>query len=173
VIPVGGLRARYLHDSLQAAIRDGLDQLGWFDPGRSHRPVVFLPEPVDWDSEIRQNTLVVTTRTRQTRPHEVGSNLSRDLVAVGVDVYGESEALASHLTNDIRDLLRGRLPVGPQRGALPILDFMMATPVPIGSAVIADVRASRLAPQGSRAYTSFWFGIEAELFDTYYDASET
>jgi hypothetical protein len=171
--PIGGLRARLLHDSLQEAVKDGITALGWFDPGRSHRPIQFLNAPAAWDSEITANSMVVTARSRITDWVEVGSALSQDLVVMGVDIYGETDSFTSHIANDVRDLLRGRLPVGPQRGSLAILDYRMATPTPLGHAVITEVRVTRVRPQTNRPYSLFWFGVDVELLDTYYDSELT
>lgn len=170
---VGGLRARFLHDSAQEAIRAGLTALGWFDPGRSHRPIEFLTKAANWDEEIAANSMVVTTRSRLTDWVEVGSTLSQDMVVVGVDIYGESDSLAMHLGNDVRDLMRGRLSVGPRRGSLAILDFRMPTPGQIGYAVVTDVRLTRVRPQVNRPHSLFWLGVDIELFDTYYGSGFT
>lgn len=167
---VGGLRARLLHDSLQETIHDGLTSLGWFDVSRAHRPIQFLPEPVEWDREITANSMVVTARTRDTSWMEVGSNLSQDTIVMGVDIYGESDSFATHIANDVRDLLRGRLPMGPQLGVLAIMDYRMATPAPIGAALIGTVATTRIRPQVNRPHTLFWFGVDVELLDTYYDS---
>lgn len=167
---VGGLRARLLHDSVQNAVKDGLQVLGWFDPGRAHRPIEFLNEPADWDREITANSMAITTRSYVPDWIEVGSLLTQDTVVLDIDIYGETDSLVMHLANDIRDLLRGRLDIGPQRGSLPILDFQMATPVPIGHAVITDVRVTRLRPQVNRPISLHWFGVDIELFDTYYSS---
>jgi hypothetical protein len=170
VTVVGGLRSRFLHDSLQNAVQDGLQALGWFDPSRAHRPIQFLAEPAEWDREIAANSMVVTTRSQATDWVEVGSLLHTDTVMMGIDIYGESDSFATHISNDVRDLLRGRLPLGPQLGMLPIYDYRMATPAVIGAALIADVVVTRVRPQVNRPHSLFWFGVDVELHDSYYDS---
>jgi hypothetical protein len=171
VTVIGGLRARLLHDSVMDTIKSGLGALGWFDPGRSHRPIEFFATPQEWDREITANSMVITARSRVTDWVEVGSNLSRDTVVIGVDIYGDTDSLVMHLSNDVRDLMRCRFPFGPENGSLAILDFQMATPVPIGYAAIADVRVTRLRPQINRPFSQHWFGVDIELYDTYYSSS--
>jgi hypothetical protein len=167
---IGGLRSRLLHDSVQNTIEAGLAVLGWFDPGRSHRHIEFLTKPAEWDREITANSMVITARSRVTDWVELGSLLSQDMVVIGVDIYGESDSFVFHIANDIRDLMRGRLPVGPQRGSLPIMDYRMTTPMPIGHAAVTDVRATRVRPQVNRAYSLFWMGVDIELLDVYYSS---
>jgi hypothetical protein len=172
VTVVGGLRARLLHDSLQTVVEDGLKELGWFDAARSHRPIQFLAESAEWDQEISANSIVITARSRDVQWMEVGSNLHQDNVVMGVDIYAESDGFAVHVSNDIRDLLRGRLPFGPQLGAMAIMDYRQATPTPLGYALISDVRVTRVRPQVNRPHSLFWFGVDVELFDTYLDSSD-
>lgn len=167
---VGGLRARFLHDSLHRLIHDGLTQLGWFDAGRSHSPIVLLPEPANWDEPIIPNSVSITTRERASDFVELGSNFSEDTVILGIDLYADSDTFANHLTGDLRDMLRGRLPVGTFNGSLPILDLRLATPVPIGYAAIVSVRVTRLAPVANRPHLLHWQTIDVELLDHYYDS---
>lgn len=170
---VGGLRARFLQDSFQLLVLDGLTSLGWFDPGRQHLPLVFLGEPQDWDKPVEFNTMVVTTRSRETEDAEVGSNFNRDQIRISVDLYVESDSLAVDLANDIRDLLRGRLEQGPIWGGFEILDLRMATPTAVGRAVIHDVRATRLPPKAAQPYSLFMWGVDAVVGDYYYSGGET
>jgi hypothetical protein len=164
----GGLRARLLHDSVLTLVEAGLGALGWFDTGRAHQPVQFIPAPVDWDQAIAFNSLVVSSRSRVSDYVETGSNLTGDTVIIGIDFYGESESLAIDLANDIGDLLRGRLPGGTSAGGtLPILDLRLATPVPTGYATVTDVRVTRIPAQLNRAYTRHWFAVDATIADDY------
>ena len=170
---VAGLRARLLHDSFQNLVEEALALLGWFDTDRAHKPVRFFHEPVDWDQAIVFNSMVVVARSRITDYIEVGSNLTQDSVTVGVDIYGESESFTLDIANDVKDILRGRLTPAASRGTFEILDLQLATPVPIGHAVITNVRATRVPPQIGQVYTRHWFGVDATVLDTYYDAGET
>lgn len=169
---VGGLRARLLHDSLQLMVQDGLTALGWFDAGRSHLPIRFVRESLDWDEPVTFNLLIVSTSSRKTGFVEVGSDLSEDTVTVSIDIYAQNDSVATDLTNDVRDLLRGRLDNGAMNGSMPILDLRMATPVAVGNAILMDVRATRMPSKATAAYARHWFGVDVNVIDTYYDSSE-
>lgn len=170
---VGGLRARFLQDTFQGIVRDGLTQLGWFAAGRHHKPLVFLAEPQDWDQPVEFNSMVVTTRARSDRDAEVGSNFTSDAVRLTVDLYVEGDSLGLDLANDIRDLLRGRLGFGPVWGGFEILDLRMATPTAVGRAVVQDVRATRLPPKIGLPFTLYMFGVDADIIDHYYSEDES
>jgi hypothetical protein len=174
MIPVGGLRARLLQDSVQQFIENSLIAFGWFDAGRSHGPIEFVATPIDWSRVIQYNAITVSTRSRSADEDEVGSNLTQRTVFVNVDIYAESESLAVDLSNDVRDLLRGRLPGGATNGSLPILDYRMATPDAVGHATVIEVRATRVPTQtvSTQPHTKHWFGVDATLLDHYYDSSE-
>jgi len=58
--PVGGFRARLIKDNLYNTINDGLAALGWFDSGRAHKAVEFVPEPIDQLTEILPNKVGIT-----------------------------------------------------------------------------------------------------------------
>jgi hypothetical protein len=166
--PVGGLRARLLHDNLTAVLETGLAGLGWFDSGRHHQPFQFLHGPHTWDVPVALNTIVVTTRGLDTEGIEVGSNLTMDTVELTADLYAENDSLGVHVSNDMRDLLRGRLPGGADRETIPILDFRQATPAPIGYATIAGVTVERTTDQVPEEWSRHVFTLVVTLQDTYY-----
>lgn len=165
---VGGLRSRFLHDSLSELLRSGLTSLGWFAPGRYHRPLQILHGPHHWDVPVGFNTLVVTSQTVDTDFIELGSNLSRDAVEISIDIFAESDSLGLEVSNDIRDLLRGRFPFGALRGSFPILDFRQPTPSAIGYAQVDNVRVQRVVDQVPEAWARQVFTVPVTLHDTYY-----
>lgn len=165
---VGGLRARYLQDSLTYLITNGLVQLGWFDTDRSHRPLRFVPAPLDWNQPIICNLLTVSTVSRRTEFIELGSDLSEDNVATTVDIYGESESFGIDLANDIRDLLRGRLPGGATGGVANIFDLASNPPPVIGYVTIDEPRVACQPTKIASARAIHWFTVDFNLLDTYY-----
>lgn len=168
---VGGLRARLLHDSLSAMLESGLAGLGWLDPGRQHQPLRFLHGPHTWEVPIAFNAVVITSEAVDTEWVELGSNLTTDTCYLTVDFYAESDSLGIHVCNDIRDLLRGRLPGGAEREMLPILDFRQPTPAPIGSAYVLDVGVDRTSDQVPEEWSRHVFSVGITLYDTYYGSS--
>jgi hypothetical protein len=120
---VTNLRWRTVH--LQNSVKDlltaALTDLGWIaDPIPS-----YITSPVsieeDWDAEMalagqgpnNPNTVGISTGDLgDSIPYELGSNFG-GLMAyrypVFMDVYGESRAVATRLSDDIRDVLLGEL----------------------------------------------------------------
>lgn len=168
----GGRRARYLHDSLIHLVRSGLTEQGWFDPGRSHTPIKFLHEPVPWDEPVEPNTLTLGPTNRESRYPEVGSILTTDTVAISIDFYAANDTIGVHVTNDIRDILRGRLGTASHLGAVPIYDFNQATPPVIGHATVIDANAGRPPVRLGQEYTRHWHVVDAFVEDTYYDSED-
>lgn len=165
---VGGLRARFLHDSLTAVLENGLAGLGWFDSGRSHQPFRFLHGPHTWSVPITFNAIVVTNQTTEADEIELGSNLTANSTEITIDLYAQNDSLGVHVANDMRDLLRGRLPGGAEREMLPILDYRLATPIPIGHATVLDVRLQRSTDQVPEEWSRHVFSLSVVLEDTYY-----
>ena len=168
----GGLRARYLHDSLVHLIHTGLADQGWFDPARSHAPITFLFEPVPWNEPVEPNTLTVGPRSREGSYVEVGTNLTTDVVAFSIDFYAVGDSIGVHVTNDIRDILRGRIGTNTNLGGFPIYDLNQATPPTIGHAIVSDVTASRLPTRFGQEYTRHWYAVDAVVEDTYYSSED-
>lgn len=166
---VGGLRSRLLHDSLVEVLKVGLTALGWFDSGRSHYPLSVLQGPHHWDIPVTYNTLVITNQGRETDDEvELGSHLSTDSVMFTVDLYAQSDALGIELTNDMRDILRGRLTGANSAGLFPILDFRQPTPAPIGYATIATASVQRSIVQVPEEWARHVFTLSVIAEDTYY-----
>jgi hypothetical protein len=164
----GGLRSRFLHDSLSLLLENGLTQLGWLDPGRHHQPFQFLHGPHTWDVPVTYNAVVITTQAVETDWIELGSWLSRDSIMFTVDVYAESESFGLDVTNDMRELLRGRLPNGAQNEKFPILDFRMATPAPIGYADVINVSLGRGIDELPEDWARHLYTLGITIYDTYY-----
>lgn len=164
----GGLRSRFLHDSLAALVETGLRGLGWFDENRFHLPLRIEHGPHTWSEPVTQNLLVFTTQDREGEEIELGSDLLRDTILISIDLYAQNESFGTDVANEIRDLLRGRLPGGAAYGAFPILDFRQPTPSSIGLATVAAVNVRRVATQEPEMWARRTFSIEVHLEDTYY-----
>jgi hypothetical protein len=169
VTVVGGLRARLLHDSLFAVIEDGLDILGWLDPDRSHRPIRFQAEPPSWNQPVEPNVIALQVASVDTDEVEVGSWLTTDTAVVYVNVYAESDSFGLDISNDLRDLLRGRLP-SDGTGTFAIYDYRNATPPVVGHFSVRDVSALRNLSVTEDAWTRHWFRVRCEIQDTYYSS---
>jgi hypothetical protein len=168
----GGLRARYLHDSLTHLVRTGLEEQGWFDPGRSHSPIRVLSQPTPWNQPVEHNTLMVSASGRDGRYVEVGSTLTTDTIAVSVDFFAAGDSIGLHVISDVRDILRGRIGTGSNLGAFPLYDFNQATPPVIGHAMVANVTTARLPTRLGQEFTRHWYSAEVSLEDTYYDSED-
>lgn len=164
----GGLRARLLHDSFTATIENGLAGLGWLDSGRSHQPLQFLHGPHTWSVPVEFNTIVVTSQSAQSDEIEMGSNLIANSTEIYAELYAETDSLGMHLANDVRDLLRGRLPGGADREIIPILDYRLATPAAIGHANVLSIDLQRTTDQVPEVWARHVFTISVVLEDVYY-----
>lgn len=165
---VGGLRSRFIHDSFTAVLQLGLAYQGWFDTGRSHKPIRFLHGPHPWDVPVDFNVIVVTTQNMTVEWVEVGSNLTTSEILIDADLYAESESLGVEVANDMREIIQGRLPGGATRGTFPILDFRQATPSPIGYASVDDVILRRVVDQVPEEWARHVFQLHTTIQDTYY-----
>lgn len=164
----GGLRARLIRDSLEELVRSGLTARGWFDPGRRHSPIVFVPEPNDWDEPIEANSLAISGGDSIDDPLELGSTASEDRWTFYVDFYAEDESVGTDVSGDIRDLLRGQLPsIGRTNPVLPVLDFREATPTELFTCDIESVVLDR-GRGFSQPWLRWWYTVRLDLVDEYY-----
>lgn len=126
---VGGLRARLVHESIYRGIQDALDGLGWFDAGRNHADVQFLPAGVDDEETVPKNTAALTAFDVDETEEEMGSLLTENRWTYYVDFYAENEAIGTHFIGDIKDIVGGRMPsIGRDRPHFPVYDYTQATP---------------------------------------------
>jgi hypothetical protein len=100
---------------------------------------------------------------------EMGSLAYEDTWGFYVDLFAENSALGSHLINDIKDGLRGRLPdIGRTRSRLDVFDYGMATPQKVFGCDIEDVFVER-AVGFTEPWRKHWFGLRFEVIDEYYE----
>ena len=96
---------------------------GWFDDGRRHQPLRLVAKPARWDETVAVNTMAMEVETVDMHDLELGSGLTQDEIAIVFDFYAENDSVGMDVTNDLRDLLRGRLDVGPQRAVFDLQDY--------------------------------------------------
>lgn len=164
---VGGLRHRLVHDSFRELVAEGLSTLGWFDEGRYHKPVTLLAEPKNWDEVIVPNAVAIEFIGSDPYEVEVGSRLTTDVTVAYVDIYAQNEALGTHLSNDVRDWIRGRLQATPVGVTFPIRDYRDPTPSVIGYMDIRNVTALRNVAINLHMWLRHWFRVRCEISDTY------
>jgi hypothetical protein len=165
---VGGLRARLVRDSFSELVQQGLTALGWFDPGRSHRPVTMVAKPKHWTVPVKANTITVDFTGSTVEEWEVGSPLTQDTAIAYVEVYAENDSVGLHIANDIRDWLRGRLQATPVNVTFPIYDYRLGATAPIlGYMDIRNVHALRNTAISNELWLRHWFRVRCEIRDTY------
>lgn len=169
---VGGLRVRLIQDNVFDMLETALGDLGWFDAGRDHEDVTLVDEEPDWDSPITPNKISVIIESINDSEAEMGSNLTEERHNVFIDVYAEDDATGIHLSNDIREILRGKMP-SIDRGwpSIDVYDKTLATPVVIFTVDVEDARWDR-GRSFSEAWLKHWFVVSCTLVDTYGDEDD-
>jgi hypothetical protein len=164
----GGLRDRLIFDSMWRTVDNGLRAIGWYNAGRDHLPVTFVPEQLNWDEQIALNTIAVAPLDVKDRAWELGSDFRQNRWVFYFDVFGEDEAIGNHLSGDIRDILRGKIPsIGRNMPVVNIYDYTQATPPMIGYCEVSKVVKER-SPSFSHRWERYLYVIRVEL-DDYYD----
>lgn len=168
---MGGLRRRFIHDSIEKMLRDSLTALGWFNAGRQHAPLSISPKPAKWDDPIDFNTLSVDIAANADTDAEMGSNLTEDRRTVWIDFYAENESLGEHVCGDIADICRGKMAsAGRTRPNLDVLDFRVSSPPHLFYCEIENVVEDR-ARNFPHPWQQFWYVVRFELIDTVGDES--
>lgn len=125
----GGLRQRFIKDSLFNMIQESLDAIGWFDSGRNNEPINLIARAVPNDEEIPINTLALSSGDLESDDWELGTLLAEHTWMFYVDFYGENDSVATHMIGDVRDILAGRFAdAGRTRPHVAVYDYRMATP---------------------------------------------
>jgi hypothetical protein len=124
-------------------------------------------EPANWKEPIEPNLIALDMTAVSVAEVEVGSWLTADTTIAYVDIYAESDALGTELSNDLRDVLRGRAGLNVN-GTIPIYDYRQATPPVIGHVAVTDVSALRATAAAQEPWMRHWFRVRCELIDTYY-----
>lgn len=162
---VGGLRTRFVYDSVFNALYAGMSSLGWFDAGRNHLPVEFVSEPIAADEEVQLNTMSMGEGPMFDRERELGSNMSSAEYAFYIDIYAESGPVGRALANDMRDLIMGRH--GGRTGpTFTIYDYRTATPSEIAWVAVERVNVYR-EDMPTRPWQKFWYTVRFDVIDDY------
>ena len=164
---VGGTLHRLISDNLFNVIKDSLDDLGWFNPNRKHKPVHLIPESVDDRDTIELNTIAISDESVDEDEMELGSTLAEHRYQYFVDIYAESKAVGQHLAGDIRDVLKGRFgSIGRIEPVLEVIDLTQATP---GVQFIADLEniAQDRARVFNKPYQKYWYVVSFEVVYEY------
>lgn len=169
MVVVGGLRVRLIIMSFQQMLRDSLEALGWFDDGRQHQAINFVVRPAEWEDKVDFNSIAVTCEDVSDIDAELGSNLTDDTWTFSVDIYCEDDAVGIHLINDIKDILRGKMPsIGRTGPILGVFDYKAATPSQIFRCDIERVVVDR-ARGFTKAWQQHWWACRCDVIDTYGD----
>lgn len=164
--PVGGLRVRLVQSSLVHYVEDGLRAQGWFET-RRHLPIQIITRPIAWDQPVTPNTLAITMGQERRGDVEMGSDLTEKSFTIEIDFYADNASVGLDLINDLRDILRGRIPAGG-RPSFAIYDYTQATPTVIGYAVVNEMSTLRNHLLTVKHWALHWYRLHLTVSDTYY-----
>lgn len=163
----GGLRLRLIRESLYQMIHDALDDLHWFDSGRQHRPVTFLPGLVPDYDKVEANTAALADLDMVESDIEMGSLLAEHNWRIYVDFFGENDAVGTHFIHDVRAIVGGRMPeVGRSDPSFVVYDYTMATPAELFTCEIEGIMVDR-PTTFERQFQRHWFTCRFDVLDFY------
>lgn len=166
-VPVGGLRARLIRDSLYHMVNDALIALGWFGTPRQYKPIDFRYAQYNHNEPIAINTLALADEVRHNAEMEMGSILSEHRWTMYLDFFGESDALSVHLINDCKDILEGRMPsIGRDNNTFIAYDYTQATPPSFAGCEIESCVIDR-ARDFRKPWEEHWYSLQFEVIDYY------
>lgn len=169
---VGGLRARLIKESIFQTVHDSLDALGWFDTGRKHTPITFSDTTVPDSDSVQKNTLVLNDWDASELEGEMGSLFTEFRSIYYLDFYAESDAIGVHMSQDLKDILAGRMSsIGRSSPTISVVDYTIATPAEIFVVQIENIFVDR-----PEVFTFQWQrhqrSVRFEVVDNYTDDSE-
>ena len=165
---VGGLRRRLIKDSFYTMMNTALTDLGWYkkNTGLMNEPFVFLSEQVDTEQAIKPNTVGFSFENMVSSEVELGSDLTEDRWNVYVDILAEDEAVGTHLSGDIMDILRGKFTkIGRGKPSYQVYDLKGNEAFIVG---FDNVDINRVRDWVS-PHNKFWWIVACEAVDYYYD----
>lgn len=166
-IYVGGLRARLIRESTYQAVYDALETIGWFDSGRRHSPISFLPTGVDDSENVALNTAALADWDITEEEDEMGSLMSEHRQVYYVDFYAEDDAVGMDFSTDVKDILAGRMPsIGRGAPRIEVYDYTQATPPVIFTVGVENVAIDRPSVF-ERPWQRYFRTVRFELVDTY------
>ena len=164
--PVGGLRARLIYDNIYNTINDGLDDLDWFNPVRTHEDVEVVPKPIDKLTEILPNKVGISMESVVEEEIELGSTMADNNWLVFVDVMAEDANVGLHLATDVKDILLGRMEsIGRDSPTIEVLDLRQATPTGLFTVTIKNFEMEK--DKTNAPHRQFWWTLAFDVEDTY------
>jgi hypothetical protein len=172
--PVGGLRHRFLRDSVFNYVSTNVVALGWTGTTNWHQPVVIVPDAVTDLSTIQTNTLALADEDLDENEAEFGSNFAEHVWTAYWDVYAESDTIGGALIHDVRDILRGRFGgqiVSAGNGpTIQVFDYSVSPPNPIFTVDVTRTRVAK-SPTFSHKWARCWYSLDLQITDYYGDGS--
>ena len=173
-VVTGGLRLRFLADAMYVGIKEELRALGWFEPTvhdtppgtRQHQPVRFVHRPIDWDEPVKPNMLSLSIEGVEKDDGETGSNLTFDMTAIQIAIFGESDSILMEISNDIRDILRGRMGTRFARAVVRIVD--PRDDLQLGYATLDEPRVVRNPSLAQPNWKRSWVTVTVIAQDCYH-----
>lgn len=154
---VGGIRDRMVQHSVRVAVEAHLTTLGWFTPGRYHRPIVVVDEYPEDDVAI--NTLAFSTALGFGIPEEMGTRGEIHHTAMFVDFFAESDALGKHVIGDVYAYMKTN-PV------IPVYDYREDEPRDVEFHVeVMDDAEKRKPTNATNAWQRNWYTCSFTLED--------
>lgn len=168
-VPIGGLRDRLIYASFIDMIEASLRSLGWFSSSNMliTAPVDILAEAAPPNIEVLPNKISVVAEETFSTGAELGSDLEFVRWDYFVEIFAENEGVGKHLSGDIRDILKGKIPsIGRNEPELVVLDIELATPVELFVCSIEDVESQRTRSWDSTIRQNWWT-VACTIEDTY------
>lgn len=133
----GGTRLRLIKDSLALLLDNSLSSLGWYEEDRWFTPVTFIDEPLSSSDKVPVNTVSLSFEDDFSEEAELGSNMERVEWEFFVDIYAEDSSAGTHLSGDIKGLLKGKM--SNLNRTKPILEVLDLTQDPSPLAFYCDL----------------------------------
>lgn len=101
----GGLRDRFIQDSVFEQVNTALTTLNWFALDAIHTPITVVYSYPDDQDPVQKNTLAMSTGNAMSEYVELGSLTHAKSSFLFFDFYAENESVAQHLIGDIDHFL--------------------------------------------------------------------
>jgi hypothetical protein len=154
----GGLRDRFVIESVQEQLVAELTTLGWFSMDDAHTPITLVYEFPAENDTVAINTLAMSTGDSDSDYVELGSlTFQKDFIFY-CDFYAENDAIARHMMGDIEHFFQ-------KNPSLDVYDYENAKAV-LFQAQIAEMfisRPVRVTQPWQKHWHTFSVTIEDEL----------
>lgn len=153
----GGLRNRFVRESIFEHVNDELTVLGWFTMDPVHQPLLVVYAFPEEEDPVEVNTLSMTTGSSSVDYTEMGS---LDFARYGVyffDFFAEDDGIGMHLIGDLEDFFK-RTPT------LEVYDYENAKAVLNTVELTADVDV-RKPTRITQPWQKFWYTLSIGIED--------